>query len=271
MPEPERVEIRLEPNGVVTPAKLAAINATEVVSLCLRAFDDVELAIPERQGQTFALQFSRDPEPTTEERRSFYKSWVLARGLQDLIRGINETLQEAVLYIEVLKWAPRSTTLAAIESEIGDIKLRANGLHFPALLAMVNRGLTLPLSFDSEFLSLNRARNCLEHRRGIVSEKDVDDGSTTMTLTYPAIKTYYIRNGEEISLAIGEVIDTFEPGVRGPDGHVSIFAKRENRTINYNIGDRLTISASEFYELAMACLFFADDLGSKLPTKVGSI
>ena len=62
----------------------------------------------------------------------------------------------------------------------------------------MNAGLTSPLEFVQEFLSIQTVRNSLEHRNGIVGKQDLDDGGSTLTLTFPRWKFFYMRGEEEI-------------------------------------------------------------------------
>jgi hypothetical protein len=83
----------------------------------------------------------------------------------------------------------------------------ATRLSFPKLLDRVNAGLTSPLEFVQEFLSIQTVRNSLEHRNGIVGKQDLDDGGSTLTLTFPRWKFFYMRGEEEIEIAPGEPVD----------------------------------------------------------------
>lgn len=158
------------------------------------------------------------------------------------------------------------TTLADLESEMLLIRVGAAKLQFPQLLAEVNAGLNEPMAFESEFVSLQKVRNCLEHRGGLVSERDVDSVTGLMTLNFPRLRMFYKRGEQEIELALGEAIDTHDasnPFGIGED--VPIFMDRMNRSRQYALHDPVIISPSDFFEIAMACHLFASDLAAKLP------
>ena len=189
-----------------------------------------------------------------------YQNWLLAKGFQDLARGIRETLEEAVLYLHVIhkkgliqpqKW----------DSDIAKARKRAATLKFPQLIAEINQKLAVPMAFEAEFLSIQKVRNCLEHRGGIVGHQDLDDGDAALSLNFPRYKFFYFRKGEEIEIAPGEPVNA-EDGE--PD--VQILARNVTRSQKYDLGERITFTPSQFNEIAMACWRFGADLASKLPT-----
>ncbi len=206
-------------------------------------------------------------EMTDQERRETYQNWVLSKGFQDLARGVRETLEEAVFFLTMIKRKPGVTTIADLESEMQVIRAGAAKLQFPKLLAEVNAGLNEPMAFESEFASLQKVRNCLEHRGGLVGERDVDPTTGFMTLNFPRLRMFYKRADQEIEQAPGEAINTHDAtNPFGSGEEVPIFMDRVNRSRQYALHDPVTISPSDFFEIAMACHLFASDVAAKLPT-----
>src|SRR5690242_2664995 len=107
---------------------------------------------------------------------------------------------------------------------------------------------------------MQKARNCLEHRGGIVGAQDLNEGSTALTLSFPRLNIFYEQAGKEIELSPGKVID---PG--GQQSEVTIKMRRVTRSKSYELGECVTFAANDFAEIAMACHLFAGDLASKLP------
>jgi hypothetical protein len=251
--------MNLDPAGVAAPSQRAALIASDVVAACLTALEGVDLGKPRMPNQFIQRQL-RGPAMTSDERRTMYESWLLTRGFQDLARGIRQSLEEAFLYLAIIANPPRSGTLEDIEAEIDAIRARASKPNFPDLLAKINAGLVSPMEFDREVLSIQRVRNCLEHRDGKVGAQDLDPGERTLTLNFPRFKFFYMRKGEEIELAPDEPVDA-------QDGqpHVDILARRITSSKVYELGQRIGFTAGEFSEVAVACSLFATDLAGKLP------
>ena len=74
------------------------------------------------------------------------------------------------------------------------------------------------------------------------------------------MKFFYMRGNEEIELARDERVDA---GDGEPE--VQILGRLVSRSRTYQLGERITFTASEFSEIAMACSQFGNDLASKLP------
>jgi hypothetical protein len=266
MNEPQTLMMTLDPNGVAGAAQRVVQTASQVVGICLRALETDDLSLPEMRGGPIGYRFGGPP-ISNEEKRETYKNWVLGKGFQDLARGIRETLEEAFFYVTMLKREPGLTTWEQVQEDMAQIRKKASDLTFPPLLDKVNASLIEPMAFDAEFRTLQKVRNCLEHRGGRVSDKDVDAATGAMTLSFPRLKMFYYRGEEEIEVAPGEVIDTHSPdNPFGKGKDVQILIRRATRYRTYAINEPVVITTSDFYEIAMACHLFAGDVAAKLPT-----
>jgi hypothetical protein len=256
-----QLKVQLNPNGVAAPAQHAATKAANIILHCLGALDG-ELKTPETSEQSIGYRFE-EIGITAEERRATYQNWLLCRAFQELLRGVRESLEEAVLFLELLSQpGEKKTTVGQWNQDLEDIRRRASNMKFPQLIAAVNSGLTEPLAFEGQFLSMQKVRNCLEHRAGIVGARDVDEGGSALTLSFPRLRIFYRRGDEDIDVVPGQTVDTGD----GKD-EVQIFMRLESRSRTYKIGERIVFNANDFNEVAMACHFFAGDLGRKLPLR----
>jgi hypothetical protein len=257
----QQLQINLNGNGVAAPAQRAAWQCSEIVTFCLQSAAASDLSKqPEIVTNAMAYKFT-GPEMTAAERFGLYENWMLAKGFHELARGIRESLEEAAFYIELLKSQQTRTTWGEFQTRVAAIRKRAGRLPFPDLLTDVNAGLTAPLAFADEFTSLQKVRNCLEHRAGTVGAQDIDQ-TGHLSLTLPRLKMFYVNPaGEEVELAAGVIIDTHEH-----TGMAEILMKREIRIRSYALGEKVTFNSAEFSEIAFACNMFASDLAAKLPT-----
>lgn len=269
MTEPQTIQITLQPDGVAAPAHRVVALVSEAVGTSLRALDSDECTEQQAWGEPWGYRFKGIDLPS-EKRREAFRNWVLAKGFQDLARGIRETLEEALFFIKMLgRESGVLTNIAQIEADIVKMRADAAKLTFPALMEQVNAGLREPMAFDAEFRTLQNVRNCLEHRGGRVGAKDVDPASGTLTLTFPRLMAFYMRGEEEVEMVVGEVIDTHSPdNPIGQGEEVPIYMKRVTRTREYAFDEPVVITSRDFFEVAMACHMFASDVASKLPTKL---
>jgi hypothetical protein len=257
----QRLQITLNASGVAAAAQRAAWQCCEIVTFCLQSAAASDLSKqPEIVTNALAYKFT-GPDMTAAERFGLYENWMLAKGFHELARGVRESLEEAIFYIELLKSQQTHTTWSEFQIKIAAIRKRAGRLPFPALLTEVNAGLTAPLAFVDEFASFQKVRNCLEHRGGTVGVEDTDQ-TGHLILTLPRLKMFYVNPaGEEVELARGVIIDTHEH-----TGMAGILMRREIRTRSYALGEKVAFNSAEFSEIAFACNMFASDLAAKLPT-----
>ena len=181
--------ITLNRNGVAVPAQRAAVIATDVVAAALTAFAEGKLAKPTMPDQFVQIQI-RGPEMASDERRILYENCLLAAGFQNLARGIRESLEEAAVYLHFLKSPPERVSTSTTVEDLRDMARKPVAkFPFPKLLQVVNEELTSPLQFEPEFLTIQKVRNCLEHRGGIVKKQDLDVGASTLTEVDPDFGT----------------------------------------------------------------------------------
>lgn len=266
MTKPKPIHITLNPNGVAAPAQRIVIVASQVVSAALKAFAKDDLSEPNLLSGIMGYRFG-GIEWSDEERRSTFQNWILSKGFQDLARGVRETLEEAIFYIEMLKLQPGRTTWGELEAKMAAIRSDAGKLQFPQLMEAVNKELKDKMAFTDEFISLQKDRNCLEHRGGLVGSRDVDVENGKMILAFPRVRLFYMRGEVEIEVAAGEAIDTHDVSDPSAEkGEVPIYFQRVMRTREYDMGEPVVITEADFADIAMACHMFAGDVASKLPT-----
>jgi hypothetical protein len=207
MTEPQQLTIHLSGDAVVAPALRIIQQTVETVSFCLIAVDSGDMSKPaEFERARMQMRFSGDMSP--DERRALYTNWLLSNGFQELARGIRATLDEALLYTEIFHLIESGKrTWGEFPEKVQEIRRRGTRAMFPDLMAAVNKGLSAPLHFEKEFLSLQKVRNCLEHRDGLVSDIDVDKETKTLKLSLPRFKMFYEKNDEEIELQVGTYIE----------------------------------------------------------------
>jgi hypothetical protein len=168
------VHITLHPDGVNAPALNAMKHNMEIVAIALEAVRTFDPSNPPSIPEAFFKWEMNGPAISVEELRFTYENWILSKAFQDLARGVRESLEQAFLFVELVKTPGGRTTGA----RIFEIQKAAKRLNFPDLLGRVNGGLTERLQFEEEFQSLQKVRNCLEHRNGVVGVEDVAQGPT---------------------------------------------------------------------------------------------
>jgi hypothetical protein len=259
--EPPDVTLTFNADAIVAAVARAMKDSLEVIAIAFRAIDTADLSKPPvapRAFFTFTVDAgSMDP----SERRTAYENWLLSKGLQELARALKKALEHVYLYVHMVPQPPRRTTWGEVEQQIEALKARANGLPFPDLLKSVSDKLTAPLQFADEYLSLQKIRNCMEHRAGIVGVKDTK-GRPRLRLILPSLDIVLMQNGTETILE------------RHPEQRIEadtqIVVRRGTMTREYSLGERIVLTIDDFQRIAQACHIFTVDLKSKLPGLVST-
>jgi hypothetical protein len=259
MSEPTQITLTLHGDAVVAPALRAVEQSVDVVSFCMQSLEKTDLSKPpEFESSRFQMKFT-GTNVSAEERKTRYMNWVLSKGFQDLARGIRGMLEEAYFYISMMdfliKGSAQKTTWGSLQEKIQEYRKQAGAANFPDLMEAVNKGLTSPLHFEKEFLSLQQVRNCLEHRNGVVSERDADKDTRSLKLSLPHLRIYGEKDGKQIELGKGSFVEK----------DTMILFKNEIQVREFKLGERIVFKAEEFHDIGFGCWAFAQDLGSKLP------
>jgi hypothetical protein len=103
---------------------------------------------------------------------------------------------------------------------------------------------------------LQKVRNCLEHRNGVVGTEDVDSQSGELKLSFPRLRFSAQAEGkEEIEVNVGSYIEK--------DSVIKAGFVSEVRS--FKLGEKVLITFKDFSDVGWGCWAFADELGKKLP------
>lgn len=260
------MEININPKTVQAQLQKVLKECSDSITLGLQAIENMD-AVPTKPeikitDEKFDVnkphpEFSEfrigKPEMNFDTQKDNFKKWIFKKGFEDLIKGINLALIDAYFYISILKLNGNTYSITDLEKEI--VKLRKNALDqqsLPQLLQKIN--LNESLQFESKILSINKVRNCLVHRNGIVTaEKDINDKlNNVLRLEYLNLELVNVdADGKE-------TLERINTGIG-----VMIKAKEKK----FQIGEEITINYSEFKSLLFTAMHFGIDLESKLPVK----
>jgi hypothetical protein len=137
---------------------------------------------------------------------------------------------------------------------LSPLRERAQAMNFPTLLDYVNQRLTEPIIFSDAYLSMQKARNCLEHRGGVVGRKDTGD-KEMLELSFPGVKAVIEEDGKEIELYEG--YETKQD--------TTIKTKFDVAIRQFKYGETMRIEANDFDQITFACALFAIELAKRLP------
>lgn len=255
------VRIKLDPAGVVRPIQNAVRDTLEVLSISIAAVRSSDLSVPvPRLESWMAMEFKGETR-TPEEKMLLYQNWILSKGLQEYARSVRQSLEEAYLYTQTIK----AFENGALPESNGDVrkfldKIRrsASSKKFPDLMSIVNKELLFSLKFEEEFLSIQKIRNCLEHRDGVVGDKDVAPGGGALLLTFPRLGLFVEENGNQVEIGPGYHVEK--------DQMIAVRLMVDRR--EYEVGSKITLSVNEVAAVGWGCWAFSLNLFSALPKSI---
>ena len=120
---------------------------------------------------------SMDPTPSRQVQET--DDWLLRSGYIDLISGLNESLLEGCRIIRLFRVATSSkeqpiSTIELAEALMDKIDVELMRKNIPELLDELQREVGKRLPLLEAVTSINKVRNCLVHRNGIVDRRDVN-------------------------------------------------------------------------------------------------
>lgn len=257
----EQIPLRINPNAVGLPAKLAASECYTIFAVAVDAFRTADLDNPpEIDGETVSHQMHIGNRSQADQRKACDRR-LTAMCISDLARGIRASMEAASAYIEFrkldMKTLMRPTELdvmKAANSKLSELTSDAQALSYPPLLEKVQAGLNSPLAWAPELASFQKVRNCLEHRGGIVGDRDLDaDG--VLRLRLPVLEFGVVGDsGDWGPLPLNKRLEkATKIGMR-----VTV------REQTFYRGQVLKIPPSGFREIAFAVWLFSEDLLAKL-------
>lgn len=256
------LNLQLNIDAILMHGQNAVVLSSEIVDFMFNALETADLS---KKPINEATQYKfKTPDLSAADRRAMYENWIFLKSFQDLMRGVRASLEQAYLFLQILAAPPVIKSNSTLEEFLDPFRIKAEKLNFVDLLAQVNLSLPEPLHFVDAYLSLQKARNCLEHRRGIVGSVDAPAGGV-MILKFPRMKTFYLQKGKEIELEPGHIVDAQDDAE-----HVQIVARVELRELRFSKGQRVSFSTKDFNEIAFGCNYFVSDLAGKVAKLVPS-
>jgi len=183
------------------------------------------------------------PNATDEQIVEFKKEfsyWITGNGLRELLETFNiflDGLHESCLVMQGIKL--KNLT----EQEARDKRKKFHYIGLPDKLVILKREFQIAPENLEYLLSINKARNCLTHRRGIVGQPDVGaDGK--LHLKWRGIDLFIkTPAGEEITILPGKLA---EPLYLKDGGAVMLRFPVMTKT--FSIGERLILTSLELTE-----------------------
>ena len=186
-------------------------------------------------------------EKTIASYKEEFSYWIIANGLRELVETFSvflDQIHESFLLFKFTKG--QLSRPQALEQR--------KKFHYAGLsdkLATLKEEFVLEPEKADHLISINRARNCLTHRRGIVGTKDVDKDKT-LHMKWTGMEVFVkTPSGGEIPLIPGD----FREPIEVKDGG-DVMLRFLERSKTFKFGERVLLSPVDMAEI---CQVFAHE------------
>lgn len=209
----------------------------------------------------FNLYFGAPPNSSAETRTDA-RRWFVTMGLKEGIDAIGPVVDDIRVIAglgkmaregEVLR-APRDMTVAELTAYLEHKETSGfHRLNWPDKFRCLADEFSIKSALELEFLSINRVRNCLTHRGGIVCEEDTkaSDVDGALALYFRAVEIVVsMQDGSE---------HIAKPNFFCPPGS-GVGARVSQRTLTFRRGDTITISLQDYAFILLTIHAFGKEL-----------
>ncbi|MDD3447630.1 MAG: hypothetical protein PHF72_01200 [Gammaproteobacteria bacterium] len=190
----QTISVNINLNGLRGELQNSIQKVICLIAAGLNAVIEVEpdeLMLPATIKSTFGkLGLSK------EQFNSEYSEWILSNGFRDAIESVSSFLESAhrVLSIwELIEKQQNGTPISGEDwnSVFLDAGNKFHRLGLPDKLDHIENahGIEVGESYKEQVMSINVARNCFVHRKGVVSDRDVN-GDGRLMVKWSRLRTF---------------------------------------------------------------------------------
>jgi len=205
--------------------------------------------------------FSKRLQWSNEEASEYQRIWVLTNGLRDIVEGVNLFIESAHKVLSVWSLIDRQNVGEQLNSVIWQKEMQGTAFHrlgLPDKLEHLYKEHNISLDKDlaRHLLSINTARNCLVHRRGIVSNRDTNiDGM--LCVEWRKLHTFLKDEDGERELIFGKRLEKESTLCARVVDDKKIFA----------VGEQLTFTVQEFSDVTWGLFAFGSNLVQEISAR----
>ena len=183
------------------------------------------------------------------EAREKSTQWLLTSFLTDSVNATGNFLDECRKICAIYRLSSKGRVIGQEFNDIfGKEWKRFHHLDFPKKFDDLRKEFGVQTVFETHFLSMNKTRNCLIHRKGVVTSQDTNDNGR-LTLKWSVLSVVAKPPGSEVETVVDSsfAVETgCLIGFRFMDKHRS-----------FEIGQRIKLTLPELYESISTLYAFA--------------
>lgn len=208
----------------------------------------------ESSADFFNVEPAQNMKMSFDAAREAAEEWFTLNVVRDAIDIIGDLLDESRFTLSLLRLTQHPNPTGVEFNQAKAERKVFHELGLPKKLDELSAKFGVTSDTAEHFLSVNRARNCLVHRLGIVSAKDVG-GAETLVVTWLAPKI-------EVSTTEGEVSPITKETIVPPGSRVSLQLGVVSRT--FALGERIAFTYTELIQQQYSLMMFINSLVSSI-------
>lgn len=260
-PTQAHVHVDVSLDGLLGALHKDIQRVTNLVAVGIQSpvdLDEESLAI---RSDPISFRFGNSPPwASNDDASSDYQDWVYGNGLRDVLESVGSFLEEVRQILALWSLGDRQSageqlTGAIWTAELQDAGKRFHRLGFPDKVDRLRTEFRMHVdtTLNEHVLSANVARNCLVHRRGIVSERDLNRDNA-LVVSWRRMAVVLKDEDGEHPLVFGERLKK----------EAAVIMKVEDTAKEFGLGERVIFSATEFAEICWSMFLYSFAWGEAL-------
>lgn len=252
MSTPEPLQITINLDALLGELQFSLQTAINLVAISLRAtppesMDDLRLP-----QEVFATTFAQSGRWSHAEALEKHQTWAIANGLRDAVEGVSSFIESAHRVLAVWDLASANggrVTYGEYQKAMDGAAFHRLGLPDKLTHLKSEHGLAINETLVRQVLSVNNARNCLVHRRGIVSQRDLNT-TDSMLVEWRKLHVFLQDEDGEHEFVVGKLIEK--------ESTVCIRVQDEQKA--FALGARVSFTIQEFADVTWGLYSFGTEL-----------
>lgn len=250
--QPNTLKITINLNALLGELQESLQTTINLVAVALKATAPESMEDLRLPSEVFVTEFASKAQWSHAEAIEKHRTWAISNGLRDAVEGASSFIESAHRVLSI--WALASSNNGKVL--YGDYQRELEGASFhrlglPDKLTHLKseHGIALDADLERHLLSINNARNCLVHRRGIVSQRDLNfDGK--MLVEWRKLHIFLQNEDGEHDLVIGQLVEK--------ESAICLRIKDERKV--FALGERVAFTAQEFADVTWGLYAFGNEL-----------
>jgi hypothetical protein len=257
-----KINITVNLNGLLGELQTSLQRISYIVAGGINNSSNLSMSGTNIPGKSMFIDLGGNLNWNDDQLKNEFNKWILEKGFNDSIENVSyflETTHKILSYWEIMALQNGKGIVSGADwnriIKIGEKKYQK--LFIPEKLShLVNEHkLVLQDNLVSHLLSINSARNCLVHRKGIVGERDIN--------TLDGLEVKWFRLGVWINKGEGEAEYLHgEPKMVNTGDVISV----GNTTVVkvFKLGESVAFTSQEFVDITWGIYIFGVDVINKV-------